>query len=85
MDAEAEKEFQHKERAQLHPDPAIEFDDVRIRNRFEQRHADREAIEAFMTVLSVAHTVVPEGDTSNPAKIKYQAHIVNSHLGTRFV
>jgi len=32
-----------------------------------------EAIRDFMRILSVSHTVVPEGDLTDPAKIKYQA------------
>lgn len=59
--------------AQYHPDPALEFDDVRIRKRYEEGHKDARAIRDFLRVLSVSHTVVPEGDTSHPGKIRYQA------------
>jgi phospholipid-transporting ATPase len=59
--------------AQYHPDPTIEFDDVRIRKRFEARGADSEEICDFLTILSVSHTVVPEGNTASATKIKYQA------------
>ena len=59
--------------AQYHPDPAIEFDDVRIRKRFESRDTDWKDIRDFLTILAVSHTVVPEGDLTNAAKIRYQA------------
>ena len=60
--------------AQYHFDPAIEFDDVRIRKRLEdETHPDRATLIDFLRVLSVSHTVVPEGDQTKASKIKYQA------------
>ena len=49
-------------------------DDVRIRKRLEdETHPDRATLIDFLRVLSVSHTVVPEGDQTKASKIKYQA------------
>jgi phospholipid-translocating P-type ATPase (flippase) len=63
------------QRAQFFYDPKIGFDDVRIRHRIETRHRDHDSLQDFFRVLSVAHTVVPEGDPGKltPDKVKYQA------------
>jgi phospholipid-transporting ATPase len=79
----AEEQTQHdplaeldadKSIAQYHSDPSIEFDDVRLRKRFEDTaHPDSIHIRDFLRILSVSHTVVPEGDGSKASKVRYQA------------
>jgi phospholipid-transporting ATPase len=61
------------DKAQFYRDRALAFDDCRLLQRYQDKHAARDKIEAFMRVLSVSHTVVPEGDCNDPAKLVYQA------------
>uniref|UniRef100_A0A7S0EQ35 Phospholipid-transporting ATPase n=1 Tax=Hanusia phi TaxID=3032 RepID=A0A7S0EQ35_9CRYP len=60
-------------KAQLHRDPKIAFDDIRLLQRYREGGSEGESINDFMRVLSVCHTVVPEGDLTDPSKILYQA------------
>ena len=78
METEETKAAQREanaERAQYHYDPKVSFDDVRIRQRIESGHPDSHDLKEFFRVLSVAHTVVPEGEPGKVQvdKIKYQA------------
>ena len=69
---EAEKNADaHK--AQHHHDPKLAFDDCRLLQHYRDGGDAAPAIRDFMRILSVSHTVVPEGDLTDPAKIKYQA------------
>jgi phospholipid-transporting ATPase len=70
--AEAEKNADPN-KAQHHRDPALSFDDCRLLEHYRAGGDAAEQIKEFMRILSVSHTVVPEGDLENPAKIKYQA------------
>jgi len=61
------------EKAQYYRDPAINFDDTRLLGRYNDKHEARDKIEMFMRILSVSHTVVPEGDPADPKALIYQA------------
>ena len=60
-------------KAQVHRDSALGFDDCRLLQHFRGGGSKGEAIRDFFRVLSVSHTVVPEGDLNDPHKIIYQA------------
>lgn len=65
-----------RSKAQYIPDPKLSFDDVRLLNRFRTNHKDATTIRDFLRVLSVAHTVVPELESSavnGETSVKYQA------------
>jgi len=70
--AEAEKNAD-ADKAQHHRDPSLAFDDCRLLHHFRDGGPSSHAIADFMRILSVSHTVVPEGDLADPAKIVYQA------------
>jgi len=58
---------------QFHRDPKLAFDDQRLLQHYRKGGEAGETIRDFFRILSVSHTVVPEGDLTDPAKIKYQA------------
>ena len=60
-------------KAQHHRDPKLNFDDCRLLEHYRDGGASAEAIKDFFRILSVSHTVVPEGDLEDPHKILYQA------------
>jgi magnesium-transporting ATPase (P-type) len=60
-------------KAQFFRDKSCSFDDVRIRDRIENGHADKPILVDFLKVLAVSHTVVPEGDKNDIDKLLYQA------------
>lgn len=49
------------------------FDDPSLLARLRSGHASAPAIDAFLTLLAVCHTVIPEAADGNPDKIVYQA------------
>ena len=59
--------------AQFHRDQRLDFSDTRILQKYKATGPDANAIRDFFRVLSVSHTVVPEGDLKDPAQIVYQA------------
>ena len=69
---EAEKNAD-ADKAQFHRDASLTFDDCRLLQHYTEGGGASEGIKDFMRILSVSHTVVPEGDLTDPAKIKYQA------------
>eukprot|EP00286_Rhodomonas_abbreviata_P023395 CAMPEP_0181305238 /NCGR_PEP_ID=MMETSP1101-20121128/9612_1 /TAXON_ID=46948 /ORGANISM="Rhodomonas abbreviata, Strain Caron Lab Isolate" /LENGTH=1030 /DNA_ID=CAMNT_0023411119 /DNA_START=762 /DNA_END=3857 /DNA_ORIENTATION=- len=70
--------------AQFHRDPKISFDDTRLLQRYKENHPDSECIRDFMRILSVSHTVVPEGDLMDPHQIIYQAESPDEGALTSF-
>jgi len=68
------EKYQNKERAQFHPDPKLEFDDIRLREAAEDpTNPNHERVHRFLINLSVCHTVIPEADKVNEGEIIYQA------------
>ena len=64
------------QKAQFFYDKSLAFDDVRLQERLRGGHKDAPILRDFLRVLSVAHTVVPEGSkgaSSMPENVKYQA------------
>jgi phospholipid-transporting ATPase len=59
--------------AQFHRDLKLDFSDNRILQKYKAGEPHSTAIRDFFRVLSVSHTVVPEGDLNDPARIIYQA------------
>lgn len=72
LDEEAAR-LADRSRAQAYPDPRISFDDPRLLQRLRQNHETAPAIREFLTLLAVAHTVVPEGDERDRPSLVYQA------------
>ena len=61
------------DRAQVHRDTALNFDDCRLLQHYHGGGPKARAIQDFFRVLSVSHTVIPAGDLNDPHTIVYQA------------
>jgi phospholipid-transporting ATPase len=59
--------------AQVHRDNNLNFDDCRLLEHYHAGGSKGRAIRDFFRILSVGHTVVPEGDFDDPHKITYKA------------
>eukprot|EP00960_Hanusia_phi_P002109 60918-Hanusia_phi.AAC.1 len=70
---EAEEErYADRNKAQVFPDPKCSFDDSRLVQRLQEGHVDAPKIREFLLLLSVCHTVVPEG-SRDPSCVLYKA------------
>ncbi|KAG1703816.1 hypothetical protein DVH05_006825 [Phytophthora capsici] len=68
-----EDEKQHDPRdAQVEFNPSIHFDDPRLINALATNAPEAQAIDEFLTVLSVCHTVIPEKNAKT-GEIDYRA------------
>lgn len=59
-------------KAQANYDPTIHFDDPRLLQHLRSGAPNAGAIEQFLTLLAVCHTVIPETDSSTGA-VAYRA------------
>ncbi|EKX35443.1 hypothetical protein GUITHDRAFT_146465 [Guillardia theta CCMP2712] len=57
-----EEKYADRRRAQIFPDAKCSFDDYRIVERMAEGHREAAEIRDFLLLLSVCHTVVPEGN-----------------------
>ncbi|KDO21212.1 hypothetical protein SPRG_21329 [Saprolegnia parasitica CBS 223.65] len=48
--------------AQIHPDKTVNFDDPRLVSELTSHGSEYSKIDAFLTLLSVCHTVIPEAN-----------------------